>query len=304
YRFRHALISEAVRNDQLPGERAAAHRRFARALAADPGLAANGSGSAELAFHWHEAGDASQALAAGWQTAGDAEARLAYAERLDMLERVLELWARVPDAARCIGCGRPSVLDAAVAAAADAGEFERGVALATAALAEAEGDPVRTARLLGQRAPLLSRPGRDGALADLHAAGCARACFAGGRAGCWGPGAARGRRRPRPKRSISHARPVTLAPRHRRSSCSPAAARGGVISPASCRAWRRRRRPPPGSARKPCGCRPSSRKLRYSWRSVSTNGLRSVPGTASRWPSPSAWPGPTAPSVAAISPVP
>ena len=159
YRFRHALISEAVRDDQLPGERAAAHRRFAQALASGHVLAANGGGPAELAFHWHAAGDASRALEAAWQAAGDAGARLAYAERLDMLERVIELWARVPDAARCIGCDRPVVVDAAVAAAVEAGELERGVALATAALAGAEGDPVRTARLLGQRAPMLGRAG-------------------------------------------------------------------------------------------------------------------------------------------------
>jgi DNA-binding CsgD family transcriptional regulator len=171
YRFRHALISEAVRDDQLPGERATAHRRYAQALAADHTLAADGSGPAELAFHWHAAGDASRALEAAWQAAGDAGARLAYAERLDMLERVLELWARVPDAARCIGCDRPAVLDAAVAAAADAGEYEPGEALATAALAGAEGDPVRTAWLLGQRATMLAGLGRAGAVDDLHAAG-------------------------------------------------------------------------------------------------------------------------------------
>ena len=169
YRFRHALISEAVRDNQLPGERAAAHRRFAQALAADHGLAADGSGFAELAFHWHAAGDASRALEAAWQAAGDAGARLAYAERLDMLERVLELWARVPDAARCIGCDRPAVLDAAVAAAVEAGEDERGVALAAAALAGAEGDPVRTAWLLWQRATMLGGLGRVG-LDDLNAA--------------------------------------------------------------------------------------------------------------------------------------
>jgi len=170
YRFRHALISEAVRDDQLPGERAAAHRRFAQALAADPGLAADGSGSTELAFHWHAAGDASRALEAAWRAAGDAGARLAFAERLDMVERVLELWARVPDAAQNIGRDRPAVLDAAVAAAAEAGELERGVALATAALAGAEGDPVRTAWLFGQRAPMLAGLGRAGALDDLKAA--------------------------------------------------------------------------------------------------------------------------------------
>jgi tetratricopeptide (TPR) repeat protein len=169
YRFRHALISEAVRDDHLPGERAVAHRRFAQALAADYGLAADGNESAELAFHWHAAGDASRALEAAWQAAGDAGARLACAEQLDMLERVIELWARVPDAARCIACDRPAVLDAAVAAAVEAGEDERGVALATAALAEAEGDPVRTAWLLWQRAMMLAGLGRVG-LDDLNAA--------------------------------------------------------------------------------------------------------------------------------------
>jgi len=170
YRFRHALISEAVRDDQLPGERAAAHRRFAQAMAADHRLAADGSGLAELAFHWYAAGDASRALEAAWQAAGDAGAQLAYAERLDMLERVLQLWAQVPDAARCTGSDRPAILDAAVAAARDAGEFDRGVALATAALAGAEGDPVRTARLLGQRAPMLAGLGRAGAVDDITAA--------------------------------------------------------------------------------------------------------------------------------------
>src|SRR5580704_1636395 len=170
YRFRHALISEAVRDDQLPGERATAHRRFAQALTADHALAADGRRSAELAFHWHAAGDASRALEAAWQAAGDAGARLAYAERLDVLERIIELWAQVPDAGRRIGCDRSVVVDAAVAAAVEAGELERGVALATVALAGAEGDPVRTARLLGQRAPMLAGLGRAGELDDLSAA--------------------------------------------------------------------------------------------------------------------------------------
>ena len=169
YRFRHALISEAVRDDQLPGERATAHRRFAQALASGHTLAADDCGAAELAFHWHAAGDASRALEAAWQAAGEAGARLAYAERLEMLERVIELWARVPDAARCIGCDRSAVLDAAVAAAVEAGGDERGVTLATAALAEAEGDPVRTARLLWQRATMLADLGRAG-VDDLNAA--------------------------------------------------------------------------------------------------------------------------------------
>jgi DNA-binding CsgD family transcriptional regulator len=169
YAFRHALIGEAIRDDQLPGERASAHRRYAQALASDPALADN-HGAAELAFHWHAAGDAGRALEAAWRAADDAGARLAYAERLDMLERVLELWARVPDAAGSIGCDRPAVLDAAVAAASDSGEHERGMALATAALAEAEADPVRAARLLTRRAVMFAALGRAGDLDDLNTA--------------------------------------------------------------------------------------------------------------------------------------
>jgi DNA-binding CsgD family transcriptional regulator len=170
YGFRHALIGEAVRDDQLPGERAAAHRRYAQALASDRALAADGRGAAELAFHWHVAGDADRALEAAWRAAAEAGARLAYAERLDMLERVLELWAQAPDAARSIGCDRSAVLEAAVAAAGDCGEHERGVALATAALAEAEGDAVRSARLLEQRSAMLAGLGRSGDLDDLNTA--------------------------------------------------------------------------------------------------------------------------------------
>jgi len=309
YRFRHALISEAVRDDQLPGERAAAHRRYAQALAAGHGLAVDGSGSAELAFHWHAAGDAAQALGAAWRAAGDAGARLAYAERLDMLERVLTLWAQVPDAARSIGCDQPAVLDAAVAAAADAGEFERGVALATAALAGAEGDPVRTARLLGLRAPMLAGLGRAGAVDDLNAAvriapsghpvRAAVLCSLAGRL----LGDSRG-----DEAEEAAAEALDIA---RQTGDARIEARALIVL-ASRRVWRgdlagerrgwpRRRKSPPSSARTACGCRPSSPKPWCSWRSVSTSRRPNGPGMASRWPNPSAWPGPTAPLAAAFS---
>ena len=49
HRPRHTLLAEAVANGLLPGERAALHERTARALAADPALAA------EAAGHWQAA---------------------------------------------------------------------------------------------------------------------------------------------------------------------------------------------------------------------------------------------------------
>ena len=47
---------------------------------------------------------------------------MAHAEQLRMLDRVLELWDRVPDAAARIGADHARVLEEAVEAAVDAGE--------------------------------------------------------------------------------------------------------------------------------------------------------------------------------------
>ncbi|MFB7666429.1 AAA family ATPase [Kitasatospora sp. NPDC056138] len=166
YTFRHALIRAAVYEDLLPGERARLHARYARALAADPALAPAGQVSAALAAHWHAAGDHPQALEAAWRAAAVARDGHAYAEQFRLLERVLELWA--PDAAPGIGVGRDAVLRAAARAALDAGEAERGIVLATAALAETR-EPERAALLLEVRSLLEHRSGRDG-LDDLREA--------------------------------------------------------------------------------------------------------------------------------------
>ncbi len=56
YRFRHALLREALADDLLPGERGPLHAAIGRALAADPTLSASGrSVAAELAAHWSAA---------------------------------------------------------------------------------------------------------------------------------------------------------------------------------------------------------------------------------------------------------
>jgi DNA-binding CsgD family transcriptional regulator/tetratricopeptide (TPR) repeat protein len=145
YAFRHALIREAVQAGQLPGERRRLHARLARALEADPALASDSRAALEIAHHWHAAGAAARALPAAWRAAADAAGALAYAERLLMLDRVLELWDAVPDAAGLIGASHLAVLEQAVTAAHLAGEPEHGVPLADAALAElgTQTDPVR-----------------------------------------------------------------------------------------------------------------------------------------------------------------
>ncbi|HKT00542.1 MAG TPA: AAA family ATPase, partial [Rugosimonospora sp.] len=72
YEFRHALVREAVHEDLLPGEHARLHARYAAAIEARPQLVPAGDAPAELAHHWHAAGDLPRALAAAVRAAGAA----------------------------------------------------------------------------------------------------------------------------------------------------------------------------------------------------------------------------------------
>ncbi len=156
YAFRHELFREAVLWDLLPGERAGIHRAFAEALEADPSLSLDYLPSVALALHWCGAGERQRALQAAWAAAGAACSVFAYAEQLQMLELVLDLWERTPDAAGHAGTDRMGVMEIAAGAARLAGEAERGLALLEAGLGELdEGrDPERTASLLRLRAAL------------------------------------------------------------------------------------------------------------------------------------------------------
>ena len=89
-----------------------------------------------------------------------------------MLEQVLELWDRVPEPARPFGLDHVGVLELAADAARWAGEPERGLALAEAAIAElgAVDDAERMALMLRHRAGLRQDLLLPGQLDDLHAA--------------------------------------------------------------------------------------------------------------------------------------
>jgi tetratricopeptide (TPR) repeat protein len=93
FRFRHALLAEAIYSTLMPGEREELHARLADALARD------GAAAAELAPHWAAAGRSSEALAASVDAARQAEAVFGLAEAQAHLERALALWPAVPDAA-------------------------------------------------------------------------------------------------------------------------------------------------------------------------------------------------------------
>ncbi len=162
YTFRHELIREAVHEDLLPGEHGRLHSRFAEAIDADPSLVPPGRAAIEMAHHWHAAHDSVWAAGGG----------VAPAERLSLLARVLELWDQVPDAAERIGADHARVLEEATCAAQEAGEFERGIALASSALKELDpsASPVRVAQLLESRGHFKMNLGRKEFLDDFSAA--------------------------------------------------------------------------------------------------------------------------------------
>ncbi|MEV5705177.1 AAA family ATPase [Actinoallomurus sp. NPDC052274] len=169
YAFRHALIWEALHDELLPGEHSRAHQRFAEALEADPARSVGDRPTVEIAMHWANAHDPERALRAAWQASRESEAAFAYAEQLQMLERVLELWERVPDAAERTGVDHVGVLRKAAQAADASGEPDRGLAFVRAALAEVdeERDPEQVALILLRRARLKQDRGHAGSLDDL-----------------------------------------------------------------------------------------------------------------------------------------
>ncbi|HEY9240346.1 MAG TPA: LuxR C-terminal-related transcriptional regulator, partial [Streptosporangiaceae bacterium] len=170
--FRHALIREAMTQELLPGESSQLHSRFAEGIAADPALVPPGRAAVEQAYHWYAAHDTARALASAWTAAAEFGHALAHAEQLAMLSRVLELWDQVPGAEQRIGRSRLAVLEAAVRVAELAGEYDRGVALAKAALHEIDvgAEPVRAALLYEARGHLTYLLGRPGFTDDLREA--------------------------------------------------------------------------------------------------------------------------------------
>ena len=147
YAFRHALLSEAVYSTLLPGEVGRLHAGLAAAIEADPGLASR-SAAAELAVHWEAAEDQPRALSASLDAAREAEAAAGVAEAHRHVERVLQLWSYVDDAAERAGLNRSAVTRWAAELSFLVGDPGRAVALQEQALAEKDGgDPAQQAMM-------------------------------------------------------------------------------------------------------------------------------------------------------------
>jgi DNA-binding CsgD family transcriptional regulator/tetratricopeptide (TPR) repeat protein len=123
YRFRHALLREAVYGDLLPGERTRLHAKLATLLCDVPGAAA------ELAHHSLTSHDIPGGFAASVRAGTEAERIGAPAEAHQHYDQALELWERVDEAEKLAGMTRGKLgLKSALAAAAS-GDVPRAVHL-------------------------------------------------------------------------------------------------------------------------------------------------------------------------------
>ncbi|MFF9410065.1 AAA family ATPase [Streptomyces anandii] len=177
YRFRHALVREAVGDDLLPGERSRLNRRYAEALEAEPALVPAADRVLRLASYWYHAHDAAKALPAVLEASVTARSRHAYSEQLRLLERAMELWDSAPEDVRArlrpvdytevyppCGCDPATtplryldlMAEAAVAGRL-CGERERALKITKRALRllDEEHDPLRAAWFWVQRSRLV-----------------------------------------------------------------------------------------------------------------------------------------------------
>ncbi|MEV7011236.1 AAA family ATPase [Streptosporangium sp. NPDC051022] len=170
YAFRHSLIREAVHDELLPGEHARLHARFAEEIGRDRTLVPPGRAAIEIAHHWYSARDDLWALISAWEAADKAARTFAYNEKMQLLERVLTLWNKVPDAAERIGVDHTTVLEQASEAAHACGEIDRGMKFVKAALDELDekAEPERVAELVVQLSQFQSSKRKPGALDNLR----------------------------------------------------------------------------------------------------------------------------------------
>jgi len=151
YRFRHALLREAVYDDLLPGERGELHLATALALEAreaPPCIEDEVERVAQIATHYAAAGDQPAALRATIAAAKSARRAHAYADIAELLERALELWPRVADPETISGMQQLELLAETAAAKGMAGDWMRAEALQLRGL-ELAGDDLRArSRLL------------------------------------------------------------------------------------------------------------------------------------------------------------
>ncbi|WP_281286873.1 ATP-binding protein [Nonomuraea turkmeniaca] len=170
YVFRHSLIREAVHDELLPGEHQRLHAGYAEEISKDRTLVPPGRAPVELAHHWYGARNDLWALISAWEAARKSFKAFAYTEAVPLLERVLMLWDRVPDAAERIGADHTAVLERAAEAANAGGDVDKGMKFVKAALSQLDEtrEPGRVAQLIVRRAGFKMSKGQMGIIEDLR----------------------------------------------------------------------------------------------------------------------------------------
>ena len=229
FRFRHALLAEAIYGTILPGEREELHARLADELARS-----DAATPAELAPHWAAAGRNTEAFAASVDAARQAEVVFGLAEARAHLERALALWGAVPDAAEVAGLDLAELCTRTAELASQIGAAARAVELGRQAIdAVREGDPYRAALLHVRLGEYLEQTGSEEAclaaveraveLVPTEPPSPERAYSLASLAGVWWwSGATRSRCRSASRRSRSLEMSVRARRRSERSRCSAA----------------------------------------------------------------------------------
>jgi DNA-binding CsgD family transcriptional regulator/tetratricopeptide (TPR) repeat protein len=159
FRFRHALLAEAIYATILPGERDELHARIAEELARS-----GAAGAAELAPHWAAAGRNAEALVASVEAARQAEAVFGLSEAHAHIERALVLWDVVPEAAELVRLELAELCSWTAELASSTGSAPRAVELQRRAIELAgEGDRRHAALLHARLSRYLYECGKDDA---------------------------------------------------------------------------------------------------------------------------------------------
>jgi DNA-binding CsgD family transcriptional regulator len=129
YRFRHALLAEAVYDDLLPSERRRLHAAYAAALDARPTPhgAEGASHLSALAHHASAAHEPVRALRAWVAAARAASGAFGFAESMRAYERAIDLWDAVPADDRPAGVDPAALYDEAALASMISGRPDRAV---------------------------------------------------------------------------------------------------------------------------------------------------------------------------------
>ncbi|MFC8598950.1 ATP-binding protein, partial [Isoptericola sp. NPDC057191] len=157
YRFRHALMQEAVDAELLPGEARRLHAACARAIE-ESGRTLRDVASA--ADHWWRARVPDRALASAVEVVTTAESDGATSTAVAAGERALELWDLVPGADRVAGLHHAALLRHVAVALQDAAQVDRAAGIARESVAEwPADDPAGRAQALSTLAHILGKAG-------------------------------------------------------------------------------------------------------------------------------------------------